>query len=92
VVAVTAALRARLAWVSSAPLGRPVVPEVYRITAVSSSRPPVTAGTGRLPSSSSANAAGSTATKPVPAASAPLAASSATPCQAKISEAPESPR
>jgi hypothetical protein len=28
VVAVTSALRVRLAWVSSAPLGRPVVPDV----------------------------------------------------------------
>ncbi len=37
VVAVTEALRRRLACVSSAPLGVPVVPEVYRITAVSSS-------------------------------------------------------
>ena len=34
VAAVSSALRVRFAWVSSAPLGRPVVPEVYRITAV----------------------------------------------------------
>src|SRR4030095_13141073 len=44
VVAVTAALRARLAWVSSAPLGRPVVAEGDRITARAGAAPVASLG------------------------------------------------
>jgi len=92
VVADTAALRRRLAWVSSAPLGLPVVPEVYRITAVSSPARPVTDVPGSCSSSSFSNAAGATARRPAPAASAPLAASATVASQAKMSLAPASSR
>ena len=42
----TATLDARLLWVSSAPLGFPVVPEVYSRTAVSSGSRSITSGAG----------------------------------------------
>ena len=46
VSALSWALVRRLAWLSSAPLGCPVVPEVYRISAVSSSARSATPGAG----------------------------------------------
>ena len=47
-----ATLLLRLAWVSSAPFGWPVVPEVYRITAVSSAVRLGDLGDGSAPASS----------------------------------------
>jgi len=92
VVADTAALRRRLAWVSSAPLGLPVVPEVYSSTAVSWSARLATAVSGAGSPSSRSKAAGATETKPTPAASAPLPASAAVASHANSSLAPESSR
>ena len=90
--AVISALRTRPAWVSSAPLGRPVVPEVYRITASSSSCRPGSPVAGTNPSSRPARSGVSTAIASAPASAAPLAASPAAACQASTTRAPESPR
>ena len=80
-------------WVSSAPLGCPVVPDVYRITAVSSgSRSSSTwAGSSTSPSSSS-NSPGLTRMHSTPASSAPLVAGSSKSPQATSSLAPGSSR
>ncbi len=80
-------------WVSSAPLGWPVVPDVYRITAVSSgSRSSSTwAGSSTSPSSFS-NSPGLTRMHSTPASSAPLVAGSSKSPQATSSLAPGSSR
>ena len=91
VVAVTEAFFRMLACVSSAPFGVPVVPEVYRITAVSSSARGATSGAGVQVATSSSVAA-LMVTAEAPAFSAPAAASSAKVSQASTRLAPESPR
>ena len=92
VVLVTSTLASRLAWVSSAPFGCPVVPDVYRITAVSEGARSAIAGAGPTSARVPARSEGSMMTRSVPALAAPLAAWSATPCQASASEAAESDR
>lgn len=73
----TSALRPRLAWVNVAPLGLPVVPDVCRMTATSSS----SRGTGEVwagrSAIRSASAASSTIQQCAPASAAPAVASSA---------------
>lgn len=73
---VTSALRVRLAWVNSAPLGLPVVPEVYRITAVSVASRSWTASTAGWPARPARNV-GPTSTTRAPASAAPALACSA---------------
>ncbi len=88
----TSVLCRRPAWVRTAPLGRPVVPEVYSRTAMSSPSASATPGSGSCPASASANAAGSTAVCRTPAAAAPLAPSPGVWCHSKSRTAPESAR
>src|SRR3954454_5464241 len=66
----TSTFRPRFAWVSSEPFGLPAVPDVYRITAVSSPSRSITLGFSSAEDSSRSYAPGVT-----PTASAPLAAS-----------------
>ena len=80
------------ACVSSAPFGVPVVPDVYRITAVSSSSRSTTSAAGPAEPRSSLKVAGSTSTHSAPAAAAPSSAASANPCHASSTFAPESSR
>ena len=87
-VAATEALVARLAWVSSAPLGAPVVPDVYRMTAVSDPVRSTVPGTAVAPSSRFAPMTRQSA----PACPAPSRAASAHPGAAKMRRACESPR
>ena len=77
VVVATSAFVYRFAWVSSAPFGTPVVPDVYRMTASSSSARSAQSVTG-CRSPSSVRASGSvTRMTWAPLSAAPLAASSA---------------
>ena len=89
---VTLVLLRRLPWVSSAPFGCPVVPEVYRITAVSSSPVSATWSSGATEASRSGKLPPSTTMDSALASSAPPRAWSANACQPNISRAPESPR
>ena len=88
----TAALELRLAWVSSAPLGFPVVPEVYRITAVSESPRSTTSVNASAAPRTSAKSLGCTSTSSAPASSAPARAASSKSYQAMRILAPESDR
>ena len=90
--AVSSALRVRPAWVSSAPFGLPVVPEVYKMTASSSSFRPDGAGAAAYSASRSARSAVSATITWAPASAAPLAASPAAVCHASSTFAPESLR
>ena len=92
VSAVSRALRARPPWVSWAPLGVPVVPEVYRMTASSSAAASAHEASGARPASRPARSGSSTQIICAPASAAPLAASPAAVCQASSTFAPESPR
>lgn len=84
------ALRTRLAWVSSAPLATPVVPEVYRMTAVScSSRVVACMGTGWA-ASRSVSEPGPTGTTVAAVSAAPAVAASTADSWANSSTAPES--
>ena len=67
----------RLAWVSSAPFGLPVVPEVYRMTAVSSAVRATISGSGVASASSRSNSSGSVTITSTPVCSAALPASAA---------------
>ena len=89
---VRVALRTSPSWVSSAPLGRPVVPEVYRMTASSSPPRPDASSAAVTPSSRPARSGVSAAIIWAPASAAPLAASPAAACHATTALAPESPR
>ena len=80
------------AWVSSAPLGRPVVPEVYRMTASSSPPRSEEPGAALIPLSSPLRSGVSAAIICAPVSAAPLAASPAAACHAMTALAPESPR
>ena len=89
--AVTVALPVSPSWVSSAPLGLPVVPEVYKMTALSSPCRPD--GPGAAPwtwPSTSAKSAVSAAIIWAPTSAAPLAACPAAACQDSSTLAPES--
>ena len=90
--AVRVALRISPAWVSSAPLGRPVVPEVYRMTASSASPRPEDPGAPLTSASRPLRSGVSALISSVPASAAPLAASPAAACHAMTTLAPESPR
>jgi hypothetical protein len=92
VLEVIVALRTSPMWVSSAPLGRPVVPDVYRITASSSSLRPDTSGATANPASRPWRSGVSAVIICAPASAAPLAASPAAACHAITALAPESPR
>ena len=80
------------AWVSSAPLGRPVVPEVYKMTASSRSPRSEDPGAALISSSRPLRSGVSAAIIWAPASAAPLAASPAAACHAMTALAPESPR
>ncbi len=82
----------RLAWLSSAPLGCPVVPEVYRMSAVSSSARPARSGAGGWACSSAARSAAPAGRKSAPAAAAPAAGSPGESAAANSRAAPESLR
>jgi hypothetical protein len=88
--AVSSALRRRFPWVSWAPFGVPVVPEVYRM--IASSLP----GSAQSASGSSVRSAAASASVTgitrAPASAAPFAASAAAGSHANISRAPESLR
>ena len=86
------ALATSPAWVSSAPLGRPVVPEVYRMTASSRSPRSEDPGAALISSSRPLRSGVSAAIIWAPASAAPLAASPAAACHAMTALAPESPR
>ncbi len=90
--AVRSALRTMLAWVSWAPLGLPVVPEVYKMTASSESPRSDRPAAGACPASRSAASGVATVMAWAPASAAPLAASPAAVCQASTTLAPESVR
>ena len=86
------ALLVMLAWVSWAPFGLPVVPEVYKMTASSSPPRPDCSPAGTCPASRPTRSAVSATRTWAPASVAPLAASPAAVCQAISTLAPESPR
>ena len=88
----TSALLVMLAWVSWAPFGLPVVPEVYKMTASSSPPRPDRSSAGACPASRPARSAVSATRTSAPASAAPLAASPAAVCQASSTLAPESLR
>ena len=88
----TAALLVTLAWVSWAPFGLPVVPEVYKMTALSSPPRSDCSLAGACPASRPARSAVSATRTWAPASVAPLAASPAAVCQARSTLAPESLR
>ncbi len=88
----TCTLRPRLSCVSSAPFGFPVVPDVYRITAVSSPATSTTSPAGSTEPSRRSNAPGVTTIASTPAAAAPCSASAANPCQTNNRSASESER
>ena len=89
---VTSAFAVRLPCVSSAPFGRPVVPDVYSNTAVSSTERSMTGHAGSVAASRSANDVGPTGTTPASAWAAPASTSSRVQFHAKIIGAPESLR
>jgi hypothetical protein len=86
------ALRVRFSCVSSAPFGRPVVPDVYSSTAVSEGARSLSSRSGRAVRSSFSSSPGVTKRDSAPACLAPASAGSATPCHASSRLAPASPR
>ena len=87
--ATVSALLPRFAWVSSMPFGRPVVPALYRMTAVSSA----VLGTGSpggIVRSSRRNSPGTTNMKSVRVPAVPASTVSAYACQAITSRAAQS--